>query len=101
MAKNVETKIWILRELTESQVKSYGTNIVIKTRKKYWVGLCVVLVLWEIFISTMLKSGIVQCVAAVAPPLIVALAFLYSADKAGKKLWQSLKDKEQPVKLEI
>ena len=100
MAKNEKT-IQVIRELTESQIKGYGSNIIMKYRRKYWVALFVILGLWELVIIAAIKPGAFMAVAMVAPAAVIMGAFYYSARKAGNKLLASMKNQPQPVRMKF
>ncbi len=95
-----EKSIMVLRSMTEGEVKSYGGNLSMRKKWKYWLGLFVVVVAWFFVASKFLGGNLTLVgVLAILPLLVVLIAWVYAMDKAGKRLWNSIKDKDQPVRL--
>ncbi len=99
MAKK-EKSIMVLRSMTEGEIKSYGGNLLMRRKWKQWLGLFVLSLAWVAVASKFLEGNEMTIgIIAIVPVLIVCVAWAYSMDKAGKRLWNAIKDKDQPVRL--
>lgn len=95
MAKKTKEKRMVLREMTKGEIESLGTS---KAILSGWsiTGLVVALVL--IIIGGILSNVIASTVLLLAGPCLGFAVCLIAVGK-GKKLWNSVKDKTEPIKL--
>jgi hypothetical protein len=94
-------KIQVIREYTESDIKGLGVTYLLKKKPRVWAllllcALAMTGVLFKVF-NPSLVAGIVE----ILPVLVVFGFFWYKSQQVGKKLWEFVKDKPQPVKLEF
>jgi hypothetical protein len=98
MPKKVQPTIKVTREWTKSQVINImGHNIINKRRGKYWIGLTIVSILWLVFALSVFTLNTVVGIIAILPAIVIWLAYEYSAKETGKKFYEFIKDKPQPV----
>ena len=86
--------------MTKAQIVSLGGSMFVYTRRKTWLGafafgLGFFLVMQYFYNHTMLMN-----VLSIAPIVTVGCCFVYTLNKAGKKFWESVKDKEQPIRID-
>ena len=98
-----EESVWVsmrgeTRNMTEAQIKKLGMKFILKRRGKYWVSLFIISMAWFFIIRTFMTSGAVNTVLSITPFILCVIAFIHSAQKAGKWLWEYVHGKEQPVK---
>ena len=99
MAKKVEESRLILRRMTESQIKTLGGNMFVYSKKWTWTGAFVLSAAFA-FLFMQFNGGSKQnAVIAVIPFLAVTISFFYTLAKAGNKLWNKVKNEQEPVEI--
>ncbi len=95
-----QKSIMVLRRMTQSDVENLGGSMMLRKRWKYWIAMLVLSLIWAGLITQFLKGNeIISSIIAILPLVLVFISFYYTSNKWGKKLWNSIKDKEQPVRL--
>jgi hypothetical protein len=91
----------VLKEMSESAIKSYGTNIINKKRGKLWLAILVISLVWFFVALQMFNGNTIGGAIIIMTPIIVCMcAYFYSANKTGTMLWNKVKNMEQPIKLD-
>ncbi len=96
--KKEKRKIQIMRWMTEGDIKNLGGNLWARRKAKGLVVLAILAFAWML-VGAVILEGWIGVTLSVLPILTLCLVFIIRMDKEGKKLWNSVKDKEQPVDL--
>ena len=96
MANQEPTK-FVLRKMTESQIKRLGGNMFIYTKRWTWAGAFAFGFGFFLVLSYFYKHTTVTSILSVVPLVVLVVAFFYTLNKAGKKFWDEIKDKEEPI----
>ncbi len=95
-----QKSIMVLRRMTQSDVENLGGSMMLRKRGKYWIAMLVLSLVWAGLITQFVRGNeIVSVIIALLPAALVAISLVYTSNKWGKKMWNSIKDKEQPVRL--
>lgn len=97
--KNEPTKV-IIRKMTESEIKGIGSNLYVKRKGKYWLGILVLCVVW-LFVTMMFfdMEQIRNQVISFLPIVVSFVGWVWQYIKAGNKFWEQVKDKPDPVEI--
>lgn len=96
--KKEKRKVQILRRMTEGDIKNLGGNLWSRRKAKGLIALAVLAFAWML-VGANILVGWIGVTLSVLPILALCLVFIVRMDKEGKKLWNYVKDKEQPVDL--
>jgi len=97
--KKVQEKRRIIRTMSESQIRDLGMSLWVK-RKLKWVSFwCAICIAWMCVVSYITDYNQVNTIIVVSAPVIIALWGVVKLSKEGNKLWDKVKDKEQPIDL--
>ena len=97
--KKEKKKIQVLRRMTEGDIKSLGGGLWMRRRMKFIIPLAVLALVWMVAITQLFDTSGYTALVALLPVLALFVVWGVGVDKAGKKLWNQVKDKEQPVDL--
>ncbi len=96
--KKVREKRRVLRTMTESDIKSLGSALWIRSKGKALSVFFVLCLLWMLPIAYY-WDGNIAVVVAMTPLTLLWIWGMWRLDKEGKRLWNEVKDKEQPIDL--
>jgi len=92
-------RIQVIMKMTEGDIKNLGMNRWFNTKIKPIALSVVIWVVWGIIISKVISNDWLSALLA-GLPLAVEVIYIYDRMmRAGKKLWNEVKDKPQPVDL--
>lgn len=98
--KKEKVKIQVLRQMTEGDIKNLGGNLWIRRRAIMHILVGGLLFLWMVVVSYNTEPNRwLPFVLAVVPVIVVFVIWAVRFGKAGEKLWNEVKDKEQPIDL--
>lgn len=98
MANQEPTK-FVLRKMTESQIKRLGGNMFIYTKRWTWAGAFIFSVGFGAIAQGFYKHTTALNIISIVPVVVVFVSFFYTLNKAGNKFWNQIKDKEEPVEI--
>ena len=96
--KKEKRKVQILRRMTEGDIKNLGGNMWMRRRVKWLIAMAFGTLAWMI-VGANILVGFIGVAVSLLPILVLCLVFIVRMDKEGKKFWNKVKDKEQPVDL--
>ncbi len=96
-----QKKYLVIREYTESDIKSLGMNYVLRKQWKQWIIMFVLSFGWMAGVTKILGTSVVNQFVAIAPVCIVVIAWYWSGYQVGKKIFNKVKDTPQPIKLDL
>ena len=99
VTKKAESTKVILEKMTESQIKTWGGNRFARKKWKSWTITFILAVGFGFIFDTFMKPTVMGNIISILPLLIVFVAFFYSMSKAGKKFWEEIKDKPEPIEV--
>ena len=98
MANQEPTKL-VLRRMTKSQLVNLGGNMFIYSKRWTWLGAFVFGLAFFLLMSYFDKHTITTNIISITPLAVVLVSFFYTLNKAGKKFWNEIKDKTEPVEI--
>lgn len=99
MSKKVERKkIDLLLSKDELWIKNYGSNMWLQSRGKKVLVLFFVSFIWMMVILRFFE-GWLGYFPAIFPLIVTFYMYWRGMTRSGNKLWNEVKDKEQPVDL--
>ncbi len=97
MAKKEQETRLVLNKMTRDAIKNLGVNRWVYRKRWMLSGAFIVSVIWMIVSTYLYEHSVSSAIIAVVPLVIVALFFYVQATKVGKKFWEEIKDKPDPV----
>jgi len=97
--KKEKVKIQVLRRMTKDDIENLGGNLWMRRKAKALIIGAILSVVWLVTIVLATEPSLLITYVAVAPMVAVWVCWLWRFTKAGKKLWNDVKDKKQPVDL--
>ena len=97
--KLIISKITGTRRLTETQIKNLGARIFVTQRWKYWIALLLISVAWFVIAGIFFTNTMSANIIGILPLFLIIVAFVYSYVKAGSRLWNKVKDLEEPIEI--
>lgn len=89
----------ILRTMTQNQIEILGSELWMKKHRISLVIVAVVCFAWMGLITINTEDSIVASVIALIPFLVSFILWTWKYLKEGKRFWENIKDKEQPIDL--
>jgi hypothetical protein len=99
MAKKVEESRLILRRMTKSQIKTLGGNMFVYSKRWTWLGAFVLGIAFAYLFLEFNEASTSNGIISITPVFVVFISFLYTLNKAGKKLWEKVKSEKEPVEI--
>lgn len=99
MAKKEQKKIQVLRRMTEGGIKSLGSNLWLQRRMGNIILVATVLVIWAIISNRIIASDGLSAALTFIPAFGLIFWLNVRMAKEGKKFWDKVKDKPEPIDL--
>ena len=96
--KKEKRTVQVLRQMSEGDIKNLGGNLWMKRNAK-WLILAGVLSFAWLVAGAVILEGKIGATVSVFPMFVCFLVWTICLIKEGKKLWNYVKDREQPVDL--
>jgi cell division protein FtsW (lipid II flippase) len=96
---NQEPSKLVLRRMTESQIKTFGGNKFVYAKRWTWIAAFAFGVGFFLIMSHFYKHTTATNIISIVPLVVLIVAFFYTLNKAGKKFWDEVKDKEEPLEI--
>ena len=98
MKRLKETRL-VLREMTEKDIRGLGMS---RWMRRQWWQLGLWFIVWLIVllvIVNQINNQWVESGVAIVGYFVILLPPFVKMDRAGKRFWDEVKDKDQPIKL--
>jgi hypothetical protein len=86
--------------MTKAQIINLGGNLFVYSKRKTWLGAFVFGLGFFLVMQFFYNHTAMMNVLSITPLLTVICCFVYTLNKAGKKYWNDVKDKEQPIRID-
>ena len=98
--KKEKRKIQVLRKATESDIKLYGSNKWLSQHWRWWALIFVATLAWIVAGEKYLIDGWLPALIKISPLVIAYIIWGVFYYGAGRKYWNEIKDKPEPIELD-